>query len=208
LAGGKASRFLALLFAGLGMLGVAGIGAYWAMTSDDKLSVEESRRIQIYALVGVLALGAIVIGLLTKSARVWFSTDPSQKAGGIGWTLPLVIVGGLFATAATIQHREHQEATENMFAVDTRIEFRDAESGEPVHNTTQDWSLSGRKDDPLRPRYKISHLDEANASAVEIRGVSGRTVRLTFGSNGYESMAYELTKDSPRKVTLQMKRTK
>jgi hypothetical protein len=141
--------------------------------------------------------------------RTWFSIDPADRANHVGWVTPIFITGALYAAASLAHDYMFVSATEKLFPVDTRFEFRDAKTGQPIHaDFVIDGPLSSdHRKDPFGPRLSQTFTSGHDGESIDytrFTGFSGRPVGITFNAGGYQPFPYTITENSPREVTLRL----
>lgn len=153
----------------------------------------------------------VFFGLRAPSVRAWFSAERANRIDGAGWTTPLVLVGALLTSASAIRDYVTETSIASFFPVHTRFEFRDASTGTPINSigySSDGLAFSKGRRDPSAPRLSIATRGGNDGMSVELTGLSGRPVDVTFTSDGYLPSKYTLNAKSPDNVTLRFQPSK
>lgn len=165
----------------------------------------------IYVLLMLLICGIVVFGLRSASARGWFEADPANRIHCGEWTMPLLLVGALFAGVSLMghsvmesSHRELQSSINQMYSFRTQFEFRDAETKKRVNAVGyQSGDRLGSGQDLLGPRTSFTWKnDEQGNLLLELSGFAGRPFEATFISDGYKPYVYRFNEGAPDREVL------
>lgn len=165
----------------------------------------------IYVLLMLLICAIVVFGLRSTRARAWFEADAANRIHCGEWTIPLLVVGALFAAESVIaqsvmesSHRELQNSINRIYSFRTQFEFRDAKTKERVNAVgyqSGDQLRSGQ--DPLGPRASFTWKNDAEGNLLlELSGFAGRPFEATFISDGYKPYVYRFTEGAPEREVL------
>lgn len=208
LTGKSSSRFWAQLGSLLGLLayGILFFVSLWRNTrSPTGFGAVEQVVLNLHLLLSAFACAFVFIALGWERSKVWFNQPQIDQRNPRTLGLIVVVVAGYLLISQAATDYLTIKTLQKLFYFETKVTPVDDQSGQPLSTISNESATSSKYD--VLPKIMVSYgFGAPNQCYLEAKGIAAHPYVMKLSSPGYESATVAISNDSPREMSLRLKK--